>query len=248
MEQIKHRSFELISIKPEEQREIIKIITNVKNSKFVISECLQDIRNYDIDTYIHSIEVAILSLFIGRKLELEADQLEDLALSALLHDYGKTKVPIEIIDKPGKIDIVEREIIEAHTALGAYYLRQYGFSNEIIRGVYEHHESYLGSERGYPRHLMQEEIHLFGRIIAIADKMDAYTSKRVYHHERSVQQLKEFIINNEDLDSNLTSKIIPYIIEKDAVNHKYTHEIVMKKEPKKVRKSIAKIKKGRIRK
>lgn len=219
MEQIEYRSFNLLDIKPSEQHKILSIIDKVTKKKFVMNECLHDIRNYDIDTYVHSFEVAIISLFIGLKIELTTCELEELALSALLHDYGKIKIPIEIIDKPGKIDIVEREIVEAHPALGAYYLRQYGFNENIIHGVYEHHESYLGTEKGYPRHLMREEIHLFGRIIAIADKIDAYTSKRIYHEKRDIKELKKFIRENDDLDLLLIQKTIPYIIEKSTDNN-----------------------------
>ena len=202
MEMNQHRSFDIISIFDSEKSEVIEMLNKIE-AEPIVKDKIMDILEYDKGTYIHSEEVAIISIILGKKMKLNKSSLFELGISAILHDYGKIKIPIEIINKPGKLDIVEREIIEVHTALGAYYLRQEPFSKNIIEGVYEHHESFIGSERGYPRQLVNDEIHIYGRIISVADKIDAYTAKRIYHDERSVDELREFIYHNEDLDEQI---------------------------------------------
>lgn len=177
-------------------------------SDIVLSKKLKEIESYDTNTYEHSIEVGLLSLLIGQRLDLSEQELKELGIAAFLHDYGKIKVPIEIINKPGPLDIVEREIVEVHTALGAYHLRGQGFSSGVLDGIYEHHESFIGSERGYSRHLVGSEIHLFGRIIAVADKVSAYGQNRAYHEERSKKQVVDFISKCVDTDKEIVSILI----------------------------------------
>lgn len=174
----------------------------------LVKEKLHEIRHYDINTYIHSIEVGYLSLFIGQQVGFKEQELKELCIAAILHDYGKTKIPIEIINKPGPLDIVERGIVEVHTTLGAYHLRKYGLSDGILDGIYEHHESFIGSESGYPRHLVKNEIHIFARIIAVADKMSAFTQNRVYHEGRSKAEVVEFLRECNDLDKEIVDIIL----------------------------------------
>lgn len=190
----------------EKERIVEKTGSIINNG--LVKEKLNEIKKYDINTYIHSIEVGYLCLFIGQKMGFKEQELEELCIAALLHDYGKIKIPIEIISKPGPLDVVEREIVEVHTALGVYHLRNNGLSNGILDGIYEHHESVIGSERGYPRHLVKNEIHIFGRIIAVADKMSAFTQSRVYHKGRSKAEVVEFIRNCEDLDKEIVGVIL----------------------------------------
>ena len=182
--------------------EVVDILTSIIEDSRV-EKRLNEIKEYDISTYEHSKEVAMISILIAKDLGLSEQESRELGIGALLHDYGKIKVPLEIINKPGRISIVEREIIEAHPALGMYFLSDDGFSEGTLNGIYEHHESYVGSERGYPRKLIRDEIHLYGRIIGIADKISAYCQKRQYHEARDMTQLMWFIMECDDLDPKL---------------------------------------------
>lgn len=189
-----------------EEEIINSVITKAMKDK-TIKVRLNEIYNYDKSTYIHSMDVAILSLMIGISRKLDIGQLSNLCKSAMLHDYGKTKIPIEIINKPSRIDVIEREIVEAHPALGTYFLKDDGLEESTLFGIYEHHESYNGTEHGYPRKLIKNEIHEFGRIISVADKVDAYTTKRVYHGQRSFSDLIDYIYSNEDIDPEVVEQL-----------------------------------------
>lgn len=193
--------YELCSLETE-LVEVVDILTSIIEDSRV-EKRLNEIKEYDISTYEHSKEVAMISILIAKDLSLSEQQSRELGIGALLHDYGKIKVPLEIINKPGRISIVEREIIEAHPALGMYLLSNDGFSEGTLNGIYEHHESYIGSERGYPRNLVMDEIHLYGRIICIADKISAYCQKRKYHEARDMTQLLWFLMECDDLDPDL---------------------------------------------
>ena len=97
-----------------------------------------------------------------------------------MHDIGKVAIPDAVLKKPGKLTDEEYEIMKTHTTIGYNLLR--GSNRELLRTAahiaHEHHEKWDGT--GYPRGLKGEEIHLYGRITAVADVFDALGSDRVY--------------------------------------------------------------------
>jgi putative nucleotidyltransferase with HDIG domain len=129
----------------------------------------------------HSLRVCVLALLLGRQLGFNAQQLNLLGLGALLHDVGKMKVPVEILDKPRALSAEEFEIMKSHVPEGVKIVENTpgvpGESLEVVRG---HHERIDGA--GYAAGLRGEDIGIFGLIGAIADCYDAITSDRVYHH------------------------------------------------------------------
>ena len=175
---------------------------------YTVNKRLSEIKAYDNTTYIHSLEVGLLSIYISHLLGLCDKETYLVGMAGFLHDYGKIKIPIEIINKPGKLDIIERYMVESHTIFGAYTLKKDGFNKSVVDAVYEHHESCSGSERGYPRHLVKEEIHLFGRIVAVADKISAYAQNRTYHKERNIDEAMKFIKTCDDVDREIVKKIL----------------------------------------
>jgi putative nucleotidyltransferase with HDIG domain len=146
------------------------------------------IKNYHYSTYLHSVRVSNLAYKIGERVGFNSQELEQLKLSALLHDMGKLKVSKSILDKPTKLDPIEWDSIKKHPLYGVEMLQHsYLLSNEAMEGVFSHHEYYNGE--GYPRGLKGESINSFARVIAIADAIDAMTTQRSYRpYQQSLQE------------------------------------------------------------
>ncbi len=127
----------------------------------------------------HSRGVVELALDVGARLGLADEQLRDLEFGALLHDVGKVVIPKEIINKPGKLDAREWEIIKTHTVEGQRMLdRIGGFMSDVGRIVRSHHERWDGG--GYPDGLTGEQIPIEARIISACDTWSAMTTDRSY--------------------------------------------------------------------
>lgn len=140
---------------------------------------LTQLKSKDDYTVTHSINVCILSLAFGRHLGLQTGDMQDLGLSALLHDIGKLKIPIDVLNKPDVLSSEEFELIKQHTIYGREILLETnGISAVSVDVAYGHHERLDGS--GYPRGLKQEQIGIFSRIVGIVDCYDAFTTERVY--------------------------------------------------------------------
>lgn len=139
---------------------------------------MQKLKNYDEDTFLHSIRTARIATQIGKGVNLLPNEIITLTTAALLHDIGKMYIPIEILNKNGKLTDKEFDVIKKHPTLGAEYLAKNGFNTTIQRIVYEHHENFDGT--GYPNQKHYDQIHKLSRILRIADTFDAMQSKRVY--------------------------------------------------------------------
>ena len=131
----------------------------------------------DESTNGHSRRVAQYTVEIGKMEGLTTDELRELYYAALLHDIGKIAIPDNILNKPSKLTDEEYGIIKSHTSRGANILNQMK-NQRLADGAHYHHERYDGS--GYPEHLTGAEIPAYGRMIAVADVVDAMYSKRVY--------------------------------------------------------------------
>lgn len=154
---------------------------------------LADLRVFDDCTYNHSLGVAIISIAIGGEMNLSEKQLITLCTAALLHDIGKIRIPIEIIEKRGPLTPEEFKLMKRHPVYGAEFLRKLGFvSRNIYDAVLYHHEKVDGS--GYPDHLKDTEIPILSRIIAVADVYDALTAKRPYRNPAKPQEAIEYIM------------------------------------------------------
>jgi len=143
---------------------------------------LTTIKNFDEYTLNHSVNVCWLSLTLGKRLGLDRQELVDLAIGAIFHDYGKLDVPKEILLKPGKLDENERKIIEHHPHYSAEKLIRMKATSDIplraINIALEHHAR--EGRGGYPNYTKKKNINLFSKIVKIADVFDALTTKRPY--------------------------------------------------------------------
>ncbi|HEV2298967.1 MAG TPA: HD domain-containing phosphohydrolase [Candidatus Acidoferrales bacterium] len=126
----------------------------------------------------HSGRVAKYSLLIGQELGLDAEALDKLRISALLHDVGKIGVDDHVLKKPGKLTDEEFELMKQHPVKGANIMRPVAQLREVLPGIELHHERLDG--RGYPYGLAGDQIPMMARIIAVADTLDAITTNRPY--------------------------------------------------------------------
>jgi putative nucleotidyltransferase with HDIG domain len=133
------------------------------------------------DTYTgeHCKDVVRLALDVARELELDMDRQRTVEFGALLHDIGKIAVPKAIVNKPGKLDPHEWEIIKTHTVEGQRMLERVGgFMGNVGQIVRSHHERWDGG--GYPDGLQGQEIPLESRIVSCCDAFNAMTTTRPY--------------------------------------------------------------------
>lgn len=146
-----------------------------------------DIRNFDDYTFSHSVQVCVLSIITGISLGLDHIKLKDLATGALIHDIGKTRVDRELLNKPGDLTTEEFIEIKRHAERGFEILRaNQDISLLSAHIAYQHHERWDGN--GYPRGLREQEIHLYSRIVAVADVFDALVADRPYRKAYSTSQ------------------------------------------------------------
>ncbi|SFI93756.1 GAF domain-containing protein [Paenibacillus sp. UNC496MF] len=128
----------------------------------------------------HVKRVAEYSAVLALGLGLSADEAELLRMVSPMHDIGKVAIPDAVLLKPGKLTPAEFEQMKQHTEVGYQLLRSSGRALLKTAAIvaYQHHEKWNGT--GYPRGLKEEEIHLYGRITAVADVFDALGSERIY--------------------------------------------------------------------
>lgn len=174
---------------------------------------LMDIKTWDGYTFSHSVNVCILSIITGVKLDICYDELKELGVGALLHDIGKIMIPHEILQKKAALTESEYEIIKKHSLFGYNILKSMPhISEESARVALEHHERYDGN--GYPNGLRMEEIHIYSRIVAITDMFDALTSDRIYRKKIHTNQAIDYltVIAAPSLDFRVLccfAKVIP---------------------------------------
>jgi HD-GYP domain-containing protein (c-di-GMP phosphodiesterase class II) len=198
---------------------------NTEAAKSTVNECVQSIlrnadalswmskmRNEDEYTAEHCLNVCILAISFGRHLGYEEEALQHIGLCGLLHDVGKMKIPVDILNKPGRLTDKEFKMIKAHTVHGRNLLMTApGSYHGVVDVAYSHHERLDGT--GYPRGLKAAGISEFSRIIAIADAYDAMTAKRVYEDARpSTDALKEIFDNRgTQFDERLAEQFLEMV-------------------------------------
>lgn len=137
---------------------------------------LVDIR--DPYTVGHQQRVGELAWSIAKQIGLSDSQIRDVYVAGCLHDIGKVSVPLNILNKPSKLNISEFDIIKKHCQVGHDILKKNHFPQRVNEAILQHHERLDGS--GYPNRLFGQEIMIEARILSVADVVDAMTSHRPY--------------------------------------------------------------------
>jgi HD-GYP domain-containing protein (c-di-GMP phosphodiesterase class II) len=147
--------------------------------------CMSTIRDYDDYTYTHSVNVALLSMCLGKRLGLSRLTLERLGLCGLFHDLGKVDIPHDLINKPGELTTNEYDQIKKHSVNSVRHIIKINADHilkaKLLLPPFEHH---LGLDlSGYPQTDRTDPVSLLGRILTITDNYDALTSARSYRSE-----------------------------------------------------------------
>ncbi len=170
---------------------IVRIIDELFENHDILYN-LVEIRAMNDYHYAHNVAVCILSLMTGITLYYSYPQLKQLGTGALLHDVGKSKIPLKILNKKGNLTQKEYEEIKKHPSLGYDILmKSKNISEEEAFIAWQHHERFDGS--GYPLGLRGMEICEPARIVALADVYDAMSTDRIYRKRYLPQEVVEYI-------------------------------------------------------
>lgn len=190
---------------------VCKMIDELMENKEMMVN-LQDLKSNDQYTFSHSVNVCVLSLITGISMNYDEGKLRELGIGAMLHDVGKTRIPVEILNKPYSLDPDEYEIVKKHTNYGYELLKKTQVLSTYASYIaLTHHERYDG--KGYPLGLSGNEIHEFSKIVSVADVYDAITSDRVYRKRVNVNDAIEYLIGmgNHQFDYNIVRAFVEHI-------------------------------------
>ena len=159
----------------------------------------------------HVKRVAEYSKLLALHYGLPKDEAEMLKQASPMHDIGKVAIPDAVLNKPGRFDEEERKIMDTHAQLGYDMLKH--SNRKLLKAAsivaYEHHEKWNGT--GYPRGLKKEDIHIYGRITALADVFDALGSDRCY--KKAWDDEKIFNLFKEERGEHFDPKLIDIFFE-----------------------------------
>ena len=173
---------------------------------------LTRLENKDDNASQHSVNCSILAVAFGRYIGLPNDELEKLAVCALMHDIGKLQIPTEILTKPGDLTDNERKVLRAHPTSSRSLLMSAGnYFHSAVDVAYTHHERIDGS--GYPRGLKGPQISPFARMLAIIDTYDTMTTPQVYQEERAPFECLKYLNSQKGIkfDEQLVKLFIKMI-------------------------------------
>ncbi len=177
-----------------------------------VSYDMVNIAAYDNYTYIHCINVSVLSVIVGIGMGLNYTQLKHLSEAALLHDVGKVHIHLDILNKKGKLTEEEVSILRCHPEDGYNMIKDNTMISGLVKNaVLSHHENEDGS--GYPRQLPGKNIHIYAKIIHVCDVYDALVSHRVYRPALNPADALEYLMSNSYImfDVDCVKKILEYV-------------------------------------
>jgi PAS domain S-box-containing protein len=182
------------------------------NSLKVLDKILETKDPY---TFGHTRRVSIIAERIAKELSWEESRILELKMSAELHDIGKILIPLEILNKPGKLSELEYKLVQEHVQQSYDMLKPYSFPSQLPEAVYQHHERLDG--KGYPRGLLEDKILPEAKILAICDVMESMISHRPYRHalgmDATLQELRDNV--GHKYDKGLVDVALKIIKEND---------------------------------
>jgi putative two-component system response regulator len=168
----------------------------------------------------HSNRVRLVSLDIGKLMNLEIKELQILEYGAMMHDVGKIGVRDAILNKNKSLTEEEFDLIMSHPAIGANIVKNISFFEPMINCIKYHHEKYNG--KGYPEGLKGDQIPLLSRIVAVADTYDAITTTRPYRKEKTNLEAVEVLLEGKG------TQFDPEIVDIFVNNRLYDKDYILK--------------------
>ena len=183
----------------------------LSTNKDLCASLVNAIEAKDKYTLGHSERVADYSVQIAKKLNLSAEDIEDIRVAGMLHDVGKIGISDDILNKTSRLTNSEFEEVKKHPAIGSWILNTLDLSESTMNAINYHHERFDG--KGYPLGLKGKELSLSTQIVSLSDAYDAMTSDRPYRkamtHEEAISELKK--CSNTQFNPDLVA-----LIEKDG--------------------------------
>ena len=192
-------------MKAEQKRILTELEQNQKDMIYILTELVESVSD---ETGKHIRRVADYSRLLAHLHNAVSEEdVQIIYHASPMHDIGKMSIPEAILHKKDSLDDEEFDIMKAHTTKAHEYLKF--ASRNIMKAAdviaYQHHEKWDGT--GYPQGLKGEEIHIFGRIVAIADVFDALTHKRIYKEAWDVDEAIKYIIEHRG------TQFDPYLVD-----------------------------------
>lgn len=164
------------------------------NDNDAIAIDISALKTSDEYTFKHSVDVATISMIIAKHQGLSDKEIHEIGVTGLLHDIGKTKIPLEVLNKPGRLDDDEFAIMKQHATFGYQMIKdREDISAAICLGVLQHHEKL--NSKGYPMGVGPERISPYARILSVADIYDALVTERPYKKAFSQRDAVEMIMS-----------------------------------------------------
>ncbi len=155
-----------------------KLLNKDSTHSMILNSLVQALQECDADTEEHVRRTQLMGAALGKRIGLTDVQQSDLSLLCLLHDIGKIGVPLEILNKPGKLTAEEWQVLRSHATKGYQIAKSSSELCGIAEMILHHHERWDGA--GYPDGLSRESIPLLSRVIAVVDAYDAMVNNRSY--------------------------------------------------------------------
>lgn len=188
-------------------KELEEQLSNLHNSLICAMNQLLDLK--DLGTGVHSTRLAEWAIRVAEEMGIEESGLHDIEVAALLHDVGKVGVPDSILNKPGRLDDDEMELMKKHPEYGWAVLRILPGLESASLYILHHHERFDG--KGYPGGLAGSEIPIGARIVCVIDAFDAMVSSRPYRRglplEEAIRRLNES--SGTQFDPDVVRAFIP---------------------------------------
>ncbi|MCM1157178.1 MAG: HD-GYP domain-containing protein [Bacteroidales bacterium] len=191
---------------------IAKNLLKAIDDNAAIAVDITALKTSDEYTFKHSVDVATMSMIVAKKLEMSQQDIYNIGVAGLLHDMGKSKIPLEILNKPARLTDEEFEIMKQHSLYGYRILQEKeDFIQSIAIAVLQHHEKMNG--KGYPMGVVADKITPYAKVLSVVDVYDALVTERPYKKAMSQRDAIEIIMSmTEELDIDVMRSFLGSVI------------------------------------